>query len=100
MHLVKPVVGQWYRGATNDMFEVVAIDEADETIEVQYFDGSVSELDFDSWNEQLLDDLIDNADAPEDWSGSVDVGAEDLDREFEDNAQIAWTNSQDRSLRR
>ncbi len=100
MRLVKPVVGQWYRGATNDLFEVVAIDEEDETIEVQYFDGAVSEMDFDSWNEQLLDELIDNADAPEDWSGSVDVGAEDLDREFEDNAQIAWTSSQDRSLRR
>ena len=100
MRLVKPVVGQWYRGATNELFEVVAIDEEDETIEVQYFDGAVSELDFDSWNEQLLDDLIDNADAPEDWSGSVDVGAEDLDREFEDNAQIAWTSAQDSSLRR
>ncbi len=59
MNVVKPIVGQWYRGATNELFEVVAIDDQDETIEVQYFDGTVTEMEFDSWNEQLLDELID-----------------------------------------
>ena len=48
----------------------------------------------------VLDDLIDAADAPEDWSGAVDVEAEDLDREFEDNARSALSSPQDRSLRR
>jgi hypothetical protein len=60
----------------------------------------VTEVEFYSWNEQLLDELIDAADAPEDWSGAVDVEAEDLDREFEDNARGAWSIPQDRSLRR
>ncbi len=55
---------------------------------------------FDSWNEQLLDELIDGADAPEDWSGAVDVEAEDLDREFEDTARSLWSSPNDRSLRR
>jgi hypothetical protein len=82
MNVVKPVVGQWYRGGTNELFEVVAIDDQDQTIEIQYFDGTVTEMEFDSWNEHLLDELIDAADAPEDWSGAVDVEAEDLDREF------------------
>ena len=100
MNSVKPIVGQWYRGGTNELFEVVAIDEQDETIEIQYFDGTVTEIDFDSWNEQLLDELIDVADAPEDWSGAVDVEVEDLDRDFEDNARASWSTSQDRSLRR
>ncbi|HUX73559.1 MAG TPA: DUF6763 family protein [Steroidobacteraceae bacterium] len=100
MSLIKPVVGQWYRGATDDLFEVVAIDEEDETIEVQYFDGSVTEMDFDAWNEQLLEGRIDNANALEDWSGSVDVGAEDLDREFEDIAQIPWAVLGERVLGR
>ena len=68
-----------------------------ETIEVQYFDGTVTEIEFDSWNEQLLDELIDAADAPEDWSGAVDVEAEDLDREFEDNARSLLVDSE-RSL--
>jgi hypothetical protein len=100
MNVIKPVIGQWYRGGTNELFEVVAIDDDDETIEIQYFDGTVAEVDFDAWNEQLLDELIDSADAPEDWSGAVDVEAEDLDREFEDNVRSAWSIPQDRSLRR
>ena len=52
MHVIKPIVGQWYRGSTNELFEVVAIDDQDQTIEIQYFDGTVTEVDFDSWNEQ------------------------------------------------
>src|SRR5665213_3549914 len=77
MNVIRPIVGQWYRGGTNELFEVVAIDDQDQTIEIQYFDGSVTEVDFDSWNEQLLDELIDAAEPPEDWSGAVDVEAED-----------------------
>jgi hypothetical protein len=57
-------------------------------------------MDFDSWNEQLMDEVIDAADAPEDWSGAVDVEAEDLDREFEDNTRSLWSSPNDRSMRR
>ncbi len=97
---MKPIVGQWYRGATNELFEVVAIDEHDESIEIQYFDGTVAEMDLDSWHEQLFDRMLDAADAPEDWSGAIDVEAEDLDRNFEDNARMPWSTPADRSLRR
>jgi hypothetical protein len=100
MNLIKPIVGQWYRDGSNELFEVVAIDDQDETIEIQYFDGSVTEVDFEGWNDQLRDDLLEAADAPEDWSGAVDVEAEDLDREFEDLTRPAWSNRDDRSLRR
>src|ERR1700694_92223 len=100
MNVIRPVVGQWYRGGTNELFEVVAIDDQDQTIEIQYFDGTVTEVDFDSWNEQLLDELIDAADAPEDWSGAVDVEAGDLDRDFETTARSLWSTPYDRSLRR
>lgn len=100
MNLIKPSVGQWYRSGANELFEVVAVDEEDQTIEVQYFDGTVAEMDFDAWNEQLLDELLDTAEAPEDWSGSVDIGAEDLGREFEDNSHASWENPHHRSMRR
>jgi hypothetical protein len=100
MNFVKPIVGQWYRGSTDQLFEVVAIDDQDETIEIQYFDGSVTEVDFDGWNDQLRDELLEAADAPEDWSGAVDVETEDLDREFEDTARPPWSRHADRSLRR
>lgn len=100
MNFVKPIVGQWYREGTNELFEVVAIDDADETIEVQYFDGTVAEMDFDAWNEQLREETLESVDAPEDWSGSVDVEAEDLGREVEDGALANWTNAHEQSLRR
>ncbi len=100
MNFIKPVVGQWYRGGTDALFEVVAIDDQDQTIEIQFFDGSVTEIDFEAWNEQLRDELLEAADAPEDWSGAVDVEVADLDREFEDTARPDWSRHEDRSLRR
>jgi hypothetical protein len=100
MNAMKPVVGQWYRGNTNELFEIVAIDEQDETIEIQFFDGTVTEMEFDAWNQQVLDQILDAADAPEDWSGAVDVESEDLNREFEDYARSSWSSPNDRSLRR
>jgi hypothetical protein len=100
MNFIKPIVGQWYRGTTDELFEVVAIDDQDETIEIQFFDGSVTEIDFEAWNDQLRDELLEAADAPEDWSGAVDVEAEDLDREFEDTARPQWSLHTDRSMRR
>lgn len=74
-----PEIGQWYRRAGDQTFEVVAIDPDDRTIEIQYFDGTVEELDLDEWN----GDPIFAQDAPEDWTGSVDVEPEDYENEIE-----------------
>ena len=74
----QPDIGEWYRVRGGDLLEVVAIDEDDGTIEVQHFDGTVEELDLEDWEAQRAGGEIENADAPEDWSGSVDVeGDED-----------------------
>ena len=35
MNSIKPVVGDWYRDGANELFEVVAIDDQDETIETK-----------------------------------------------------------------
>ena len=45
-----PVIGKWFRRPNGTLFEVVAVDEEDGTIEVS---------------------------APEDWSGSVDMDPDD-----------------------
>jgi len=52
----------------------VAIDDADGTVELQHFDGTIEELEMAAWWDQDLD----LAQAPEDWSGSVDVDFEDM----------------------
>jgi hypothetical protein len=73
----QPEVGRWYRMSSGGTFEVVAIDEDDGTVEVQYFDGTVEELDLEDWDAQSANNEIEEAQAPEDWSGSVDVDGED-----------------------
>jgi hypothetical protein len=72
-----PVVGAWYRrhGA---LLEVVAVDRDDGTVEVQHFD----------WGEQEFEE----AGAPEDWTGSVDVEPEDYDNEREVPIAATWSD--------
>lgn len=72
-----PSVGEWYRYTDGDLFEVVAVDEDEGTIEIQYFDGTIEEIDAEDWAMQWHDHQIEAAAAPEDWSGSVDMDAED-----------------------
>jgi len=74
-----PVIGEWYRRTGGDSFEVVAIDPDDRSIEIQYFDGTIEELDLEDW----LEDAIESTEAPEDWTGSVDVEPEDTENEYE-----------------
>jgi hypothetical protein len=73
----RPVVGDWYRFIDGETFEVVALDEEEATIEIQYFDGTVEELDFDEWRERADAHEIEAAAEPEDWSGSMDVDPDD-----------------------
>jgi hypothetical protein len=74
-----PDVGKWYARPGGDSFEIVAFDPDDGTIEIQYFDGTIEELDVEDWREeQILP-----AEPPEDWTGSVDVEPEDYENEFD-----------------
>jgi hypothetical protein len=87
MQAPKPIVGDWYRRTSGELFEVVAVDEEDGTIGVQHFDGTVEEFDFDSWNEHWEDSMLEAAEPPEDWTGSVDVEPEDVEETGEPNSE-------------
>ena len=90
---VDPIIGNWYRNQeTGNDFEVVALDEDAQTIEIQYFDGEVEELDLDAWYELAIEAI----EAPEDWSGpfdeleSDDLGYdEDEDKRQENNEEVS-----------
>lgn len=69
-----PVIGDWYVTPTGESFEVVAFDDDEETVEIQYFDGAVEEIDLETW----LDIGAEPGEPPEDWSGSMDLSREDL----------------------
>ena len=74
MPVQDPVIGQWFRRPGGTLFEVVAIDDAERTVEIQQFDGTIDELDLEIWPEMSLQEIS----APEDWSGSVDMDPEDF----------------------
>ncbi|MGH8371215.1 MAG: DUF6763 family protein [Gammaproteobacteria bacterium] len=87
-----PMVGEWYVDPQGITFEVVAVDEADGTIEVQYFDGTVTEYDADAWPEMNLRQI----DPPEDWSGSLDMEREDYGVELDEESHPGmWANPLD-----
>ena len=69
--VTEPVIGEWYEDIQKRRFEVVAVDE--DTVEIQYYDGDVEEVDMESW--YLMNNVP--AAAPSDASGPYD----DLDME-------------------
>lgn len=65
-----PKTGTWYRHVDKGQkFEVVVIDSDAQTVEIQYFDGSLEELDLDAWYD--LD--IEPTEPTEDWTGPIDA---------------------------
>jgi hypothetical protein len=63
-----PEIGKWYRNEAGAIFEVVAFDEEEGIVEIQYFDGAIEELDMESWFGQMPQEQAE----PEDWSGPFD----------------------------
>ena len=81
-----PVPGQWYESLEDEeTFQVLSIDEDSELIELQYEDGDVEEIDYETWRE--LD--LDLTEEPEGWSGS-----EDDDEDDEDDDDV-WDDDDD-----
>jgi len=67
--ITDPVIEQWYKDVENNLtFKVVAIEESDDTIEVQYSNGDIGEYDTNSWYNSTFDFIED----PEDWSAPFD----------------------------
>jgi hypothetical protein len=89
----QPGIGDWYRLNGGALFEVVALDYDDGTIEIQYFDGTLEEMDIEDWDAQWEDGALETAEAPEDWTGSVDVESSDEDGRSTDSS------SEERDLR-
>ena len=80
-----PHIGDWYKSTTGDAFEVVAQDDDDDTLELQYYDGTVEELDAESWESMQPQPI----EPPEDWSGSMDLPREDI------QAPEIWSETED-----
>jgi hypothetical protein len=64
-----PIIGNWYRHLDKgQMFQVIALDESDSSIELQHFDGDIEEVSLVAWFAMDLE----VSEAPEDWTGPMD----------------------------
>ncbi|MDF1582929.1 MAG: DUF6763 family protein [Methyloprofundus sp.] len=96
--ITDPSIDQWYKDVENSLtFKVVAIEEDDDTIEVQYNNGDIGEYDTDSWYNSTFDFIED----PEDWSApfddleSDDLGYSDSDTRRSDMDDMPLKDYQD-----
>ncbi len=73
MAQLAPHVGAWYKDVQlGSIFEVVAVDDSDQTVETQYVDGEIGEFDLDTWGDLLLEPAAE----PEDWRKPFEIGDE------------------------
>ena len=83
-----PVVDEWYsHHDKGQRFYVTAVDEENETVEVQHFDGDVEEFSMEEWRDMDIELSVE----PENWSGAMDVGdVDDLGTEITDTSTEDW----------
>jgi hypothetical protein len=65
---IYPEEDEWYKDNIGRIMQVVACDEDSDAIEVQLFEGEVTEFDLESWNQLEVEQI----EPPEDWSGPFD----------------------------
>ena len=85
---IDPILDNWYRHLDKGQeFRVVAIEDADGVVEIQYFDGSIEAMELEAWYE--LD--IETAEPPENWAGALDIAElDDLGTEITDTSTADW----------
>lgn len=88
-----PILGNWYRHLDKGQeFCVVAIDDDDGVVEIQYFDGAIEAVDAEEWYELE----IETAEEPENWAGALDIAElDDLGEEVTDTSVSDWRAPQE-----
>ena len=90
----EPTAGQWYENIEeNESFRVLSVDEDAETVEIEYLDGDIEEIDLDAWAELDLDKI----DEPEGWAGGDDDEDDDDEDEDEEDDDLdeTWDDDDD-----
>ena len=89
-----PIPGKWYENLEDeDVFKVIAVDEDAELIELQYDDGDVEEIDYETWQEMDLEPTAE----PEGWTGSEDEedDEDDWDEDDDEDDEDDWDDDED-----
>ena len=92
-HEYHPIIGDWYRNGTGQSFEIVAVDENDESIEIQYYDGDIEEVDFETWASLNIEHI----EPPEDWTGPFgELEKDDMGYSDITSSTNSWSNPLDK----
>jgi hypothetical protein len=83
-------IGEWFQ-AEGEPFEIVGIDAKSEIVLVQYFDGTLEEIDFEVWTELAARPVP----PPEDYSGALDIERSDYGMDGDDAGPQRWDNPLD-----
>jgi hypothetical protein len=67
-----PRIGDWYKNTSGDDVEVFAHEDDDDTLELQYYDSRIAQLDAETWESRRTQPM----EPPEAWSSSIDLGGE------------------------
>ncbi len=63
-----PIIAQWYHyPQKSEKFQVTAIDEQSDTVEIQYFGGNIDEFEMTTWYTLEIEPI----ETPEDWTGPL-----------------------------
>ena len=69
-----PIIDQWYSHLDKGQrFYVIDVNEDEDTVELQHFDGDLEEISLDEWREMQ----IEVSEEPENWSGALDIAEQD-----------------------
>ena len=73
---LEPIEGNWYHHIDREKdFMVVDVNKLEGTVDIQYFDGDIEELEMEEWEDMDLEEI----EPPEDWSGPInDLESDDL----------------------
>ena len=86
--LMRPEIGQWYAHTDKgELFQVVGRDDEARTIEIQYVDGDVDEIDTETWAMLALE----RTEPPEDETAPMDdIERDDLGYSETDMTEADW----------
>jgi hypothetical protein len=91
--MARPQVGDWYQYLDKgETFQVVSVDAASGTVQIQSFDGELDSIDAEDWAQTPLA----AAAAPEDWTGALDdVEPDDVDPDDSGSDRVASEGADD-----
>jgi hypothetical protein len=86
-----PIPECWYHHLDKgQVFFIVALDQEQALIEIQYFDGNLEEIELSQWYEMNLEP----AEQPEDWAGPMDISEpDDFGTSITDTSPEEWDSA-------